>query len=115
MLPRAPPLLRHCPRADRGPRPVRSFDADLAGSDFTGANMAQCNLEMADLTGTTLQGADLTNAYVTGAVLKGLTNIKGSDWTDVDMRKDQRSYLCTIAEGVHEPSGVPTKETLMCP
>ena len=91
------------------------FDADLAGSNFKGANMKQVNLEMADLTNADLTDADLTEAYMAGAVIKGLKEITNTDWTDVDMRKDQRTYLCTIAKGTNPTTGMDTRDTLMCP
>lgn len=96
------------------------FDADLAMSSFKDANMNLCNLEMADLSNADLTGADLTNAYVTGAVLNGpkggLTKIDNTDWTDAELRKDQRSYLCSLpAKGSNPKTGMDTRVSLMCP
>ena len=99
-------------------RTASFFDADVSNSNFKNANMVEINLEMADLTGADLTGADLTNAYMTGAIVNGpkgsLTKIKDTDWTDAQLRKDQRTYLCTIAEGENPVTGVETRMSLMC-
>lgn len=93
-------------------RTASFFDADLSGSDMANAKAAQVNLEMADLTNVDMTNADLTEAYVTGAVLNGpkgaLTKIDNTDWTDAQLRKDQRTYLCTIAKGENPLTGVET-------
>jgi len=99
-------------------RTASFFDADLSNSNFKEADMSEVNLEMADLTGADLTGADLTNAYMTGAVVNGpkggLTKIDNTDWTDALLRKDQRTYLCTIAKGENPKKGVETRMSLMC-
>jgi uncharacterized protein YjbI with pentapeptide repeats len=98
------------------------FDADLSNSNFKDAKMAQVNLEMADLSNADMTNADLSNAYLTGAVVNGpkggLTKIDNSDWTDAELRKDQRTYLCSKevdAKGTNPLTGVPTRESLLCP
>ena len=99
-------------------RTASFFDADLANSNFKGAKMAEVNLEMADLSATDLTDADLTNAYMTGAIVNGpkgkLEKIDNTDWTDAQLRKDQRTYLCTIAKGENPVTGVETRMSLMC-
>jgi len=94
------------------------FDADLSNSNMRNAAMAQINLEMADVTGVDMTNADLTEAYLTGAIVNGpkgaLTKIDNTDWTDAQLRKDQRTYLCTIAKGENPTTGVETRMSLMC-
>jgi uncharacterized protein YjbI with pentapeptide repeats len=94
------------------------FDADLSKSNFKDANMEETNLEMADLTDADLTNANLTNAYMTGAIVNGpkggLVKIDNTDWTDAQLRKDQRTYLCTIAKGENPTTGVETRMSLMC-
>jgi len=99
-------------------RTASFFDADLSNSNFKDAEMTETNLEMADLTGVDMTNADLTNAYMTGAVVNGpkggLTKIDNTDWTDAQLRKDQRTYLCSIAKGENPKTGVETRMSLMC-
>ena len=44
----------------------------------------------------------------------GLTKIDNTDWTDAQLRKDQRTYLCTIAKGENPVTGMETRVSLMC-
>ena len=80
--------------------------------------MAQVNMEMADLTGADLTNADLSESYWTGAVINGprgpVKSIENTDWTDAQLRKDQRTYLCSIAKGENPKTGVETRMSLMC-
>jgi len=77
--------------------------------------MRLVNLEMADLSKADLTDADLSQAYIAGAVIKNLQRIDNTDWTDVDMRKDQRSLLCAVAKGQNPTTKVDTRESLLCP
>jgi len=93
------------------------FDATLDGSDFEDADMTLSNLELAQFNRANLRNTILKEAYVVGATnFEGIKSIENSDWTDVDLRKDQRKYLCAhpTAKGTNTKTGADTRESLMC-
>ncbi|CAM9906419.1 unnamed protein product, partial [Chrysoparadoxa australica] len=91
------------------------FDADLSNCNFDGANLSLANLELANLENAILDNAIVTNAYVVGATKMKPASIKGADFTDTQLRKDQVLYLCEMASGTNPKTGVSTEESLMCP
>jgi uncharacterized protein YjbI with pentapeptide repeats len=55
--------------------------------------MNQVNLEMASLVNCDLTNAVITEAYTTGATSFVGANVKGADFSDTFLRKDQIKYV----------------------
>ena len=80
--------------------------------------MTLSNLELAQFNRAILKNTVLKEAYIVGATgFDGVTNIESSDWTDTNLSKYQRKYLCGLdsAKGTNSVTGTDTRESLMCP
>lgn len=94
------------------------FDATMDGSDFENADMTLANLELAQFNRANFKNAICREMYVVGGTnFEGIKNIENSDWTDTELNKYQRKYLCGLesAKGKNPVTGEDTRDSLLCP
>merc|ERR1711871_268977 len=93
------------------------FDATLDGSDFENADMTLANVELAQFNRANLKNTIAREMYVVGATnFEGVKSIENSDWSDTDLSKAQRKYLCGLdtAKGTNSKTGVDPRDPLLC-
>lgn len=93
------------------------FDATIDGSNFENADMTLANIELAQFNRANLKNAILREMYVVGATsFEGVSSIENSDWTDTDLSRAQRKYLCGLdsSKGSNTKTGADTRESLLC-
>ena len=82
--------------------------SDLTGADLTDAIAYATHFEFANLKDAIFENAVLTKSFFAKA------DINGADFTNAILDRDQREYLCKIAEGSNSVTGVKTYESLDC-
>jgi uncharacterized protein YjbI with pentapeptide repeats len=93
------------------------FDATLDGSDFEDADMTLANVELAQFKRANFRNTIAKEMYVVGATnFEGIGSIENSDWTDTELSRAQRKYLCAIAssKGTNSKTGAGTRDSLLC-
>ena len=63
--------------------------------------------------GTNLSNAILEDSFAFNTHFKDV-NITGTDFTNVDLKKDVVKYLCQSADGVNPVTNRKTRDTLNC-
>jgi uncharacterized protein YjbI with pentapeptide repeats len=94
------------------------FDATCDGSNFENADLTLANLELAQFKRANFKNAVLRQMYVVGGTnFEGIATIENSDWSETELRKDQRKYLCEhpTAKGTNSQTGENTRDSLLCP
>lgn len=94
------------------------FDATMDGSDFENSDMTQANLELAQFNRASLKNAICKEMYIVGGTnFEGIKTIENSDWTDTELNRYQRKYLCSLesAKGTNFVTGADTRDSLLCP
>ncbi|GJD12085.1 Thylakoid lumenal 15 kDa protein 1, chloroplastic [Galdieria sulphuraria] len=90
------------------------FGAELSYANLEDADLTEANLELANLRSAKLKNAVLRRAYFSGNTRLENVDIDGADFSEVILRKDQKKYLCNIANGTNSHTGVETKTSLGC-
>lgn len=93
------------------------FDATLDGSNFENADLTLANVELAQFKRANFKNTIAKEMYVVGTTsFDEIATIENSDWTDTELSKYQRKYLCSLdsAKGTNTVTGADTRESLLC-
>ena len=93
------------------------FDATLDGSNFENADLTLANVELAQFKRSIFKNTIAKEMYVVGTTsFDEIATIENSDWTDTELSKYQRKYLCGLpsAKGTNSITGADTRESLLC-
>jgi hypothetical protein len=95
------------------------FHARLSGANLHAARLEQSNLDEAALDGADLSAADLKQATLRRALLLGAhfdhnISIDGADFTGAILDRTDQRFLCELASGVNNKTGVSTSGSLAC-
>ena len=80
--------------------------------------MTLANVELAQFNRANFKNTIAKEMYVVGQTnFVGIASIEDSDWTDTELRPDQRKYLCSLpsAKGTNSVTQADTRESLRCP
>jgi len=110
-------IVRNCNFKGSDLRGASFFDATLDGSNFQGADLTLVNLELAQLARVNLKDSVCRELYIVGTTnFDGVATIENADFTDTELSKFQRTYLCNLesARGTNPTTSADTRGSLRC-